>query len=373
MKKILLASVFCLLIAVRFSFANDGAFYVSGNTLIPLQETSVSLKKEVLKFYIEDFEKMRTEVDFEFFNPGAEKKIIVGFVTPPADGDISEEDEKHPRIENFTVVVNGETIPFEIKRMKETTFSMDKLKIGGEDFVYYFPVTFRQGLNKIRHTYIFQGGSGIEMQRDFDYQITTGKRWANRQIDDFELQIHLDRGIFAVPATFANNMSANWQIVGDGMITKTATNLFASDSPIVRLVHLNDGYLLLKEKNFRPTQDVFLGEYNWGSWIDKMCKTSAKCPDTESYSRMIAHSFSVKPDADETVLGELTGDELKIARNFAYAIRGYNFTDKMLAGFYSQFFWYKPNAALKAEDIKLSDEETLFISQVKKVEEKRKK
>jgi len=373
MKKIWLLAVLCVAIGTRFSFANDGSFYVSGNTLIPLQETSVSLKRELLKFYVEDFDKMRTEVDFEFFNPGAEKQIIVGFVTPPADGDVSEEEEKHPRIENFTVVVNGETIPFEIKRMSETTFSMDNLKIDGKDFVYYFPVTFRKGLNKIRHTYVFQGGSGIEMQRDFDYQITTGKRWANRQIDDFELQIHLDRGIFSVPASFVKNKSANWQIVGDGVITKQATEWLPGDSPLAKMVHLNDGYLLLKEKNFRPTQDIFLGEYNWGSWIDKMCKTSAKCPDTESSRRMIAHSFSVKPDADETVLGELTGDELKIARNFAYAIRGYNFTDKTLAAFYSQFFWYKPNAALKAEDVKLSDEETAFISLVKKAEGNRKK
>jgi len=159
------------------------------------------------------------------------------------------------------------------------------------------------------------------------------------------------------------------------VINKQTTRWLSDDSPLARMVHLNDGYLLLKEKNFRPTQDIFLGEHNWGAgWIWKMCKTKAKCPDDEKSVSIIRY-FQVKPDAepDETKLSELTGDELKIIRNYAYAVRGYNFTDKTLALFYSQFFWYKPNVRLKAEDINLSPEEISFIAQVKKVEDKRKK
>jgi len=365
MKKFWLLALLGLSIAVRSSIANDGTFYVEGNTLIPLQETSVSLKKEVLKFYIEDFDKMRTEVDFEFFNPGPEKRIVVGFVTPPASGGVSEEDSKHPQIKNFTVLVNGETVAFEIKRMNETTFALPDLGIQGEEFVYYFPVTFREGSNTIRHTYVFQGGSGDETQRNFSYTITTGKRWANRQIDDFELQLHLDRGIFSVPASFTENTSANWQIVGDGVITKEATRLFNNDSPLWKLVHLNDGYLLLKEKDFRPTRDIFLAEYDWGSWYFKMCKTEGTCPD-ENESGGVYHYFRVKPEIESPY--DLTVDNLKIVRNFAYAIRGYKFKDKTLANFYSLFFWYKPKAALRMDEIKLSDEEDAFIARVKKVE-----
>jgi hypothetical protein len=372
MKRILL-SIICGFILVNSALANDGTFYVSGNTLIPLQETSVSLKREILKFYVKDFRWLSVEVDFEFYNPGREKKVTVGFVTPPAVGDLVEKDEKHPRIKDFTVTVNGENLPFEIKKMKETSFSMEKLKIYGEDFVYYFPVTFKTGLNKIRHTYQYEGGSSVELQRVFDYQITTGKRWANKQIDDFELQIHLDHGIFAVPASFVKGRPANWQIVGDGVMTRTATRWLFEDSPLVKLAHLNRGYLLLREKNFRPAKDIFLGEYNWpAGWITKMCKTRAKCPDVEKTRDMVGYfTLNPNPNPKEEYLSELTRDELKIIRNFAYAARGYNFTDKMLADFYSQFFWYKPDRNLKTEDIKLNDNETLFIAKVKRMEESR--
>ena len=81
--------------------------------------------------------------------------------------------------------VNGKKILFKVKKMKDTSFRFGDMKISGNDFVYYFPVRFRRGLNRIRHTYRFRGGGSTEIRRDFDYQITTGKRWANRQIDDF--------------------------------------------------------------------------------------------------------------------------------------------------------------------------------------------
>ena len=178
-KLILLAAV--LIVGVASVFANDGTFYVSGNNLIPLQETRVSLRKEVLKFFIRDYNWMNVEVDFDFYNPGPARTITVGFVTPPAMGDVAE--NEHPRIKGFTVVVNGDSVPFKMKRMSETTFSKARLKISGDDYVYYFPVTFKPGLNKVRHTYEFEGGASVELQRSFDYQITTGKRWANRQID----------------------------------------------------------------------------------------------------------------------------------------------------------------------------------------------
>ncbi|MBL0016272.1 MAG: hypothetical protein IPP17_07460 [Bacteroidetes bacterium] len=63
-------------------FANDGVFYAQGNHLVPVKETVVQLKKEILKLKrIGDY--MAVDVYFEFYNPGPEKTEIVGFVTPP--------------------------------------------------------------------------------------------------------------------------------------------------------------------------------------------------------------------------------------------------------------------------------------------------
>ncbi|MCB1026052.1 MAG: hypothetical protein KDB79_16770, partial [Acidobacteria bacterium] len=177
--KILLIAAICAAFLANNIFANDGVFYAQGGTLVPMQETQVSLKKEILKFYIVDYEFVDVDVNFDFYNPGEEKTVIVGFVTPPAMGDIDENGE-HPRISNFTVNVNGKMVAFKIERMNQTSFkSADDDEVAGYDYVYYFPVTFKKGLNKVLHTYRFQGGGSVETQRDFDYQITTGKRWAN--------------------------------------------------------------------------------------------------------------------------------------------------------------------------------------------------
>lgn len=375
MKGRILTFALFILILPSFGFANDGVFYASGNTLVPLQETQVQLKKEILKFFVVDHEFMNVEVDFEFYNPGKARTLTVGFVTPPADGDVSEEEQKHPFISNFTVNVNGRIISYKIKKMSQTSFKMGDAEREGNDFVYYFPVTFKKGLNKIRHTYRFRGASGVELQRDFDYQITTGKRWANKQIDDFELQIHLDNGIFAIPASFRSDAKlAGWRIVGDGTIEDGTRQWFFEDAPRVRMVHLNKGYLLLKEKNFKPDTDIFFGEYNWGAnWVSIWCDFAQECVEAESLEKVVKF-FNLRPyegyeDEDFTGLGK---KELKYARNYFYAVRGLSFKDAELKNFYAQFFWYKPNESVRAENIRLSGAESAFLAKIKRFEEKRK-
>jgi hypothetical protein len=358
-----------------FGTANDGSFYASGNNLIPLQETEISLKKELLCFYVRDFEWMGVDVNFEFFNPGAEKKLTVGFVTPPADGDVTDEQMKHPSISDFIVIVNGVELEYKIQKMKETSFS-SKTKIDGNDFVYYFDVVFKPGLNTIKHTYSYKAGSSVELQRTFDYQITTGKRWANKQIDDFELQVHLDPGIFYVPSTFWKDKHAiDWKIIGKGVIKKTSESLFTPGFELsnkIKMVHLNSGYLSFKSKNFAPDYDISIGEHGWHSWASKWCKSQKNCIGYEELSA-IAKYCSLQPYApDTTTAEELSLTQLGILRNYAYALRGVVFKNKTYSNFYSQFFWYTPDPAIKAEDIKLKYAENKFIAQIKYLEGKRK-
>ena len=87
-KKIL----FLLLFSVFFitAKANDGAFYSNGNQLIPIVETDIRVQKEVLKINrivqkTEDWDQNYFEVSvyYEFFNPSAEKDLIVGFEAAP--------------------------------------------------------------------------------------------------------------------------------------------------------------------------------------------------------------------------------------------------------------------------------------------------
>jgi hypothetical protein len=369
----ILTFIFCLLLSFQ-TLANDGVFYAEGNTLIPLQETQVQLNKEILKFFVVDHNFARVDVYFEFFNPFASKTVTVGFVTPPAEGDVSDEEARSPFIEDFTVNVNGQNLLYKIKRLKETTFKLEQKEDGGEKddyFVYYFPVTFKKGLNIIRHTYRYRGGEGVELDRAFDYQITTGKSWANQQINDFELQIHPDNGIFAVPARFIKGEKlADWKIIGDGVIEENARNWFGEESPQVRMVHLNRVHLLFKADNFKPDYDISFGEYNWGAgWADIWCNYGQECVEADSLEK-ITRYFTLKPvgDFESSDFEDFAEKDYKYLRNYFYAVRGIEFKDEQLRNFYSQFFWYKPDKTLKAENLKLSKAEDDFLKKLKAAE-----
>ena len=49
--------------------ANDGVYYTSGNQLIPITETEISVQKEVLDITRQD-QMIHVHVYYEFFNPG---------------------------------------------------------------------------------------------------------------------------------------------------------------------------------------------------------------------------------------------------------------------------------------------------------------
>jgi hypothetical protein len=361
------------------TFANDGVFYAQGDTLFPLQETQVELKKEILKFYVVEHNFAKVDVYFEFYNPSSTKTVTVGFVTPPADGDVTEAEANKQFITNFTVNVNGKIIPYKIKRLKETTFKLKEKEDEGskEDyFVYHFPVTFKKGLNIIRHTYRYRGDESVEIQRSFSYQITTGKSWANKQIDDFEVQIHPDNGIYYVPAKFLNNEKlADWKIVGDGVMEENPRNFFGGER-YVRMIHFNNkGYLSFKQKKFKPDFDIDFGEYNWAAgWASIWCEFGQECVEQKSLEKVTRY-FNLKPYAEfESIdFDEFTVKDFKYLRNYFYAVRGIDFKDEQLKKFYGQFFWYKPVKNLRAENIKLSRAEDKFLKGLKSIEAKKTK
>ena len=54
------------------AWANDGAFYASGNHLIPITETDIRVQKEILTLNRVG-DSIQVNVYYEFFNPVAEK------------------------------------------------------------------------------------------------------------------------------------------------------------------------------------------------------------------------------------------------------------------------------------------------------------
>ena len=70
MRKLIIV-IFCCL-STLFATANDGVFYASGNQLIPITETDISVQKEVLTLNrVGDH--IEVTVYYEFFNPVGEK------------------------------------------------------------------------------------------------------------------------------------------------------------------------------------------------------------------------------------------------------------------------------------------------------------
>ncbi|MGB3007537.1 MAG: hypothetical protein WBC06_13560, partial [Chitinophagaceae bacterium] len=145
MKKTILLFV---ILFVQEINANDGVFYALGNTLIPLKETSIRLKKEILNLERKG-SWMQVDIYFEFFNPGAEKELTVGFVTPPGMGDLTDEEAKHPQIKDFMVLVDNKLLSYQVAKMKETGFKVDTKIANGYDFVYHFKVKFSKGITII--------------------------------------------------------------------------------------------------------------------------------------------------------------------------------------------------------------------------------
>jgi hypothetical protein len=326
--------------------ANDGSFYASGNTLIPLKETVIHLKKEILDLtYNGGF--MQVNIYFEFMNPGEEKNLTVGFVTPPAAGDVRDDEIAHPQIKDFFVQVNSQLLEYKIAKMNGTGFKVSTKLAEGNDFVYYFNVKFKKGMTVIKHSYAYRGGANVENIYDYAYRLTTGTSWAGNAIDDFELNIRMeDDCIFGVPFQFTKKQ-AKWEIIGIGKISSTP-RYNAYDDPDdqgskLSVVFIKRGYLQLKTKEFKPESDLSVvitglhNEVNW--WCDKN-KENVFSRLNELYYRDSAASF----------IKSLTNIQLRLYRNLDYARNGYDFKDSMLKKTFLNYFWYIPDPSFKIEN-----------------------
>ncbi|HEX2900990.1 MAG TPA: YARHG domain-containing protein [Bacteroidia bacterium] len=345
--------------------ANDGVFHAQGNHLVPVKETVVQLKKEILKLKrLDDY--MAVDVYFEFFNPGPEKTEIVGFVTPPAGGDVSDSVAQHPQIRGFSAVVNGQSLPFKIARMEDTGFQyMGGEELSGYDFVYYFDVKFKPGLNVIRHRYEFRGGGSVELEYDFGYRLTTGNTWANGEIGDFTLEIDMgERALFTLPWSFGtNDAPAQWKLLGEGKMGKAADSIFES---LFRSVYLRSGAVQLKALHFHPERDLGINGFNL---INQAYVWGRPDLSTEVYEWLPCVLFA---GYDGECLGDATDLQLRLMRNFLFAKYGLPFKSKDLTDYFGQFIWYDPIEGLTAEGIRLEDWEAESLKAILSEEAKRK-
>ena len=360
--------VFLTVVFGLFDFkllANDGVFYAYGMTLRPKSDTKIELKKEILMLK-KTGNYMRVYIYFEFYNPGNPITETVGFVTPPPSGDVSNDSTNHPQIFDFQVQLNDSLLPYNICRMETSGFKLSNPPdFYKNEFVYHFNVPFIKGTTIIKHSYLYRGGNSVDEANSFLYRLTTGATWANKQIDDFELNIDMGEDVyFHVPHSFlANKKSAPWTIVGTGRLAQHAQNIFEQD---IRMVYIKNGYISLKATDFTPETDLYFGIYHPYIWLDLMDekRNSEGIPDFLRY-----YDFeNYNPDDLEV----LTNEELRFIRNFIYAKKGYRFNNPDLLALFSRFSWYIPDPNLTDPTPLLTVAEKQLMEDIISIENKRK-
>ncbi len=228
MKRIVIAYLF-VIAALSSAWANDGVYYGSGNFLVPIHETDISVAKEVLTITIGNDSLARVDVYYEFMNPGDAKTVTMAFEAdaPFNVGLPLSRDGVHPFIKDFTVVMNGERLqsknavvaalsnvgrfeiidhkPLDLTKWKDHGEAPDSLvpyenslynaeldSVVERAYGYYFKAPFKHGRNIVHHTYKYKMSDSHGCRFDIAYWLTPATRWANRQVDDFTLKITAD-------------------------------------------------------------------------------------------------------------------------------------------------------------------------------------
>ena len=395
MKRIIIA-VFCCL-SVFFSTANDGVFYASGNQLIPITETDISVRKEVLTINrVGDH--LEVTVYYEFFNPVGEKELLVGFeAQSPYNSSLDpfKVFPRHPHIRNFKVAMNGEPLTFEIANVplkyydhvKDTFLSnpyfnnghietWDKQRITDSiyawgapdlptDYVYHFKAKFRPGLNIIQHTYDFDLSSSVEEVFYFPYVLTAANRWANHQIDDFTLNINLGEHVsyHLFPEFFKS--ADEWKILGKGKYTLDST-WGLTDGKETPVFHIQQGNITFHKDNFHPEgelrisqrRDWSIASWEWSGVDDDFTAEDILGALKDQYIPIVLPGERTK---EETYYTRFSSEQRRILKNLPFAYQGYIFKDKALQDFFESCAWYLPNPDYKGDMEGFTEEEKKWV------------
>jgi len=342
-------------------YANDGAFFAKGNQLIPISETDIMVKKEILTLKKINNQFIEVTVYYEFFNPKEEKNLIVGFEAFSPSGDVNGTPKKgkHPYMKDFTVALNDQILKYEIayvdnesyvqnglvqsKKLDDVIKNIDDVNQVDFYYVYHFNAKFKKGLNKIKHTYLYDLSGSVDYKYDFEYVLTAANRWGNKQIDDFTLNIDMGEfETFDIKKTFFSEKS-DWQIKGIGKTenVKGITNTLIENDALK--FHVQKGTITYQKKNFKPKGELFVYSINFQS--DK--------------------SFSTLPFSyyqQEQISDPKNDFQKKVFKNLAFARRGFVFKNPELKNYYEKMDWYIPNSEYVPDLEKLHKVEKEWIS-----------
>ena len=348
--------------------ANDGVFYAAGNQLIPIVETDIIVKKEVLSI-VRQGDYAIIDVYYEFFNPTKAKTLLVGFEAPTpynATFNFSDYHDSHPFISDFTVNLNGKDLPYKVALVENDSIyykngefiyadmleEKESIELSGSPFgqyVYHFTATFRPGLNIIHHRYKYRLSSSVVSDAGLYYTLTAANRWANRQIDDFTLNIDMGKHTsFCMPLTFFENLS-EWQFNGIGLCNKLPSNFEGGDYKHEYVsFHIQSGYITFHKENFHPKGELTAEFYHylWDFYEKDSLESMLDYIKTHYLTGNLDEKIPLLNDYLKINKPEVYPDNIrKIMRNLPWAYRGYVFKDKKLQKFFESTQWYIANPA----------------------------
>ena len=254
MKRFIFSLLFLFAIVSQI-MANDGVYYTSGNFLVPLKETDIAAKKEVLEITLCKDSFATVTVDYTFYNNGEDKMVTMAFeaAAPYNAWAPFSREGIHPFIQDFTVLFNGQKLtyrnaviasplpspegkgvptdftPLDLTQWKsyeelpDSILPMDDVlaNLAIPDsfcsfaYAYYFDAPFQKGENRVRHTYRYKMSWGVGRDYEVSYWLTPVTRWANGQVDDFTLRLksEVDREIIMNDSLF---LGAPFKLEGIG-------------------------------------------------------------------------------------------------------------------------------------------------------------
>lgn len=279
--------------------ANDGVYYTSGNFLVPLRETDISAKKEILEITLCKDSFATVTVDYTFYNNSEDKTVTMAFeaAAPYNAWAPINRQGSHPFIEDFTVLFNGEPLPYrnalvgitanfssseDARNRKDYLAPLDPNEWKGygevadsllpmDDvlinpalpdsfcsfaYAYYFDAPFRKGENRVRHTYRYRMSWGVGRDYEVSYTLTPVTRWRGGQVDDFTLRIksETDREIVMNDSLF---LGAPFKLEGIGDIYQLQSDYWGYSQCL--FAPLMEGNVLeWHSTNFAPKENLHI-------------------------------------------------------------------------------------------------------------------
>lgn len=371
---------FLLLILPLYSFANDGAYYASGNQLIPIEETEICITKEILtitKKEVNGISYVYVTVDYTFFNPYNEKSLLVGFEAPSPSGDVNgyPKNGAHPYISNFDVVMNGKALTHKTAIVNSDNYYINNTidaktesEVLEDDegdgnyvnfyYVYHFNALFKPGDNSIKHTYRFNMSGSVMDRYNFDYILTAANRWENNQIDDFTLHINMgDNEGFNISNTFFKSTD-EWTIENGRALPYTDPHIGSYNDIKTSKFIVKNGGITFKKINFTPEGELSIyatADYIKGNF-EVFDYSKNDLPENIRYN---------EEDEDfNTSTRSVNEDSYKILRNYPFAKKGYVFKTPLIQNYYLSQDWYFPNPNYTADLNSLSKDEGDWLDAV---------